>query len=85
MKDGQATWPPSWTETSPSRTINAGQCLVPLNLFIGPKTYLTGLGPTERPVSSLAKQLIDYRHDGFLAARGTALAGLLIGCLLYIF
>jgi len=65
MEDGQAAWPPSWTETSPSRMVSAGQCLVPLNLFIGPKTYLTGLGPTERPVSSLAKQLIDYRHDGF--------------------
>jgi len=33
----------------------------------------------------ISQQLIDYRHDGFLAARGTALAGLLIGCLLYIF
>jgi hypothetical protein len=35
-------------------------------------------------MSVLAKQLIDYRREGFMAVRVTALAGLVIGCLFFI-
>jgi hypothetical protein len=35
-------------------------------------------------MSLLPKELTDCRHDGIVAARATALAGLMIGCLLFI-
>jgi hypothetical protein len=57
---------------------------IPLNLFFAQKTPHLGRGPEERPVSLLTKQLIDYRREGIIAARVTALAGLMIGCWLFL-
>ena len=54
--------------------------VVSLNLFCAQETPHLGRGPKEWSVSLLARQLIDHSREGIIAARVTALAGLLIGC-----